>query len=199
MTEPLSGLRTLVELPPSAPPPVEGLHRRVVARRRRRRVSQAALAGIAVVVAGVAVVPLVERPSDAPTRVIAAAPGLPEVARATAGGSTLVLQASRDCAYLRWADAQPADPPVAGGCGTRTRDHSVQTFGPPVLMGDGVTAVILSGGPSMARFSARLADGRTVEGPLSSEGWAMVVADSRVAGVSGVDVQGLPVPEWIVR
>ena len=198
MTEPVSGLRTLIELPPSAPPPVEDIHRRVAARRRRRRVSQAALAGAAVVLAGVAVVPLGEQGSDAPTQVVAAATGLPEVARAPASGSTLVLQADENCAYLRWVDAQPADPPVAGGCGTRTRDHSVQAFGPPVVVGDGSTAAILSGGPAMVRFSAHLADGQTIEGPLAAYGWGVVVAESRIVGVSGVDARGLPVPEWVV-
>lgn len=198
MTEPVLGLRTLVELPPSAPPPVEDLHRRVAARRRSRRVSVAALAGAAAVVVGVAVVPLVEGPSDAPTQVVAAATGLPEVARAPASGSTLVLEAGQDCAYLRWADAQPGDRPLAGGCGARTPGHFVETFGPPVLVGDGLTAAILHGGPSMARFSARLADGRAVDGSLGTDGWAMVVADGRIVGVSGIDRQGLPVPEWIV-
>jgi hypothetical protein len=196
LTEPVSALRTLVELPPSAPPPIEDLHRRVAARRRRRRVSQTALAGVAMALAGVAIVPLVERPSDGPTQVVA---GLPEVGRAPAGGAVLVLQSDQDCAYLRWGDARAADPPVAGGCGGRTRDHAVQTFGPPVAVGDGLTAAILSGGPSMARYSARLADGRTVEGSLGAGGWAVVVADSRIVGVSGVDAQGLAVPEWIVR
>lgn len=199
MTESVSDLRTLVDLPPSAPPPVEEIHRRVVTRRRRRRVSHAALAGIAVMVAGVAVVPLVERPSDAPTQVVAAATGLPEVARSPAGSSTLVLQADQDCAYLRWVDAQPADPPVAGRCGTRTRDHSVQTFGPPIVVGDGVIAAILSGGPSMTRYSAHLADGRTIEGTLGAGGWALVVADGRIVGLSGIDARGHSVPEWIVR
>ena len=119
--------------------------------------------------------------------------------RAPAGGSTLVLQADQDCAYLRWGDARPADPPVAGGCETRARDHSVQTFGPPVVVGGGLTAAILSGGPSMARYSARLADGRTVDGSLGAGGWAVVVAGSPVVGVSGIDARGFPVPEWIVR
>ena len=154
------------------------------------------MAGVAVALAGVAVVPLLGRPPDAPTQVVA---GLPEVARATANGATLVLEADQDCAYLRPVDARPADPPLAGGCGARTKDHSVQTFGPPVAVRDGVTAVILSGGPSMARYSARLADGRIVEGSLSAGGWAVVVADSRIVGVSGIDTQGHPVPEWIVR
>ena len=161
--------------------------------------SNAALAGFAVVVAALAGVPLLERSSESPTQVVAAAPGLPEVERAPASGSMLVLHADQHCAYLRWAEAQPADPPVAGGCGTRTRDHAVQMFGAPVAVPGGLTAAIVSGGPSMARYSARLADDRTVEGRLSADGWAMVVADSRIVGVSGVDARGLPVPEWIVR
>ena len=198
MTEPASRLCTLVEFPPSAPPPVEDLHQRVAARRRLRRLSRGALAGVATVLAGVAVVPLVDRGSDAPAQIIAAAPALPEVAQAPAGGSTLVLQADQDCAYLRWAHAQPGDPPLAGGCEAGPAGHSVQTLAKPVAVSAGTTAAILRGGPSMARFSARLADGRTVEGPLGAGGWAVVVADGRIVGVSGIDHIGLPVPEWIV-
>jgi len=198
LTEPASRLRTLVEVPPSAPPPVESLHQRVATRRRRRRASRAALAGVAVAVTGVAVIPLADRRTDAPTRVVTAAPALPEVAQAPAGGATLVLQADQDCAYLRWAHARPADPPLTGGCGAEPVGHSVRALGKPVPVSAGTTAAILRGGPSMARFSARLADGRTVEGALAAGGWAVVVADGRIVGVSGIDIRGLPVPEWIV-
>jgi len=198
LTEPASHLRTLVEVPPSAPPPLGDLHQRVATRRRRRRMSQAALAGIALVVTGVAALPLVDRPTAVPTQVVTAAPALPEVAQAPAGGATLVLQADQDCAYLRWAHAQPGDPPLAGGCGAEPVGHSVQMFGRPVAVSAGTTAAILRGGPSMARYSARLADGRKVDGALATGGWAVVVVDGRIAGVSGIDVRGLPVPEWIV-
>lgn len=188
----------LLELPPSQPLPVEDLRRRAAGRRRRRRSVQAALVGVALVMVGVAALPLLDRPSDAPTQVAAAGPGLPEVGRAPAGSSTLVLAGDRDCAYLRWADAQPGDSPLAGGCGGPDPGHSVQAFRPPVVVGDNLTAAILHGGPSMTRFVAHLADGRTVEGPIGAHGWAVVVADGRIVGVSGVDVGGLPVPEWIV-
>ena len=60
-----------------------------------------------------------------------------------AGGSTLVLVADRDYAYLQWTDGAQ----LAGGCPTHPADHSVQTFGPPVRVSDGVTAAILRGGP----------------------------------------------------
>ncbi len=50
----------------------------------------------------------------------------------------------------------------------------------------------------MTRFVAHLTDGRTVEGSLGAHGWAVVVADGRIVGVSGIDVRGLAVPEWIV-
>lgn len=198
MTEPLYGLRTLVELPPSAPPPVEDLRRRAAARHRRRRMSHVSLAGVAVVLAGVAVVPLVDRPSDAPTQVVAAATGMSEVARASAGGSTLVLQADDDCAYLRWAGAQPGDAALAGGCGAPPTTHFVETFGAPVQVSGELTAAILHAGPSIARFSVRLADDRTIEGAMGAHGWALVVADGPIVGVSGIDPEGQPVPEWVV-
>ena len=185
MTEPLHALRTLVELPPSAPPPVEVLRRRVAARRRRRGTLRAGLAGVAAVLAGVAVVPLVDRPSDSSTQVVAAA--------TPANGSTLVLVADQNCAYLRSQDAT-----LGGGCATRPTDHFVETFGAPVQVGN-QSATIVRGGPMMARYSARLADGRTVDGALGPHGWAMVVTDGHIVGVSGFDAQGHGVPEWIVR
>jgi hypothetical protein len=195
LTEPLHALRTLVELPQAAPPPVEDLRRRVTARSRRRHAVRATLAGVAVVLAGVAVVPLIDRPSEESTQVVAAATGLPEVAQAPADGSTLVLVADQNCAYLRW---QGENTTLGGGCATGAADHSVQTFGAPVQVGD-QTATILRGGPAMARYSARLADGRTIDGVLGAHGWAVVVTDGRMVGVSGFDAQGLGVPEWIVR
>jgi hypothetical protein len=177
---------------------VEDLRRRVAGRRRRRHSLHAALAGVALVMAAAAVLPLLDRPSDAPTRVVAAATGLPEVGRAPAGGSTVVLAGDRHCAYLGWSDARPGDPPLAGGCGGPEPGHSVQTFRSPVDIGDNLTAAILHAGPSMTRFVAHLDDGRTVEGSIGAHGWAVVVADGRIVGVSGIDVRGLPVPEWIV-
>lgn len=195
MTEPLSALHTLAELPPSSPPPVEDLRRRVAARSRRRHARRAGLAAVAVVLAGVAVVPLVDRPSDDRTQIVAAATGLPEVAQVAANGSTMVLVADANCAYLRW---QGEDSTLGGGCTTRPAEHSVQTFGAPVQVGD-QSATILRGGPAMARFSARLADGRALDGDLGAHGWAMVVTDGRIIGVSGSDAKGQGVPEWIVR
>ncbi|MDQ4089556.1 MAG: hypothetical protein M3163_04530 [Actinomycetota bacterium] len=76
--------------------------------------------------------------------------------------------------------------------------HSIQALRLPVVVGDNLTAAILHGGPSMTRFVAHLTDGRTVEGSLGAHGWAVVVADGRIVGVSGIDVRGLAVPEWIV-
>ena len=101
MTEPLSALHTLAELPPSSPPPIEDVRRRVATRRRRRHTLRTTLAGVAVVLAGAAVVPLVDRQSDNSTQVVTAATGLPKVAQAPASGSTLVLVADQNCAYLR--------------------------------------------------------------------------------------------------
>ena len=51
--------------------------------------------------------------------------------------ATLVLVAGRDCAYLRWADAQTSLPgyqPLAGGCATRPSGTVIETFGQPVLV-----------------------------------------------------------------
>ena len=199
MTEPAEGLLALAEHPSATPAPLEELRRRVAGRRRRRRALQSAMAGVAVVVVGVVATPLVDRPSDAPTQVVAA-PGVPEaslteVARASASGSTLLLVADQDCAYLRWLDAES---PLAGGCATHPTGHFVETFGQPVLVSDNVTAAILRAGPSMARFSARLADGRTTTGAMSADGWALVVADGRIVGVSGIDTHGRSVPEFVV-
>lgn len=184
MTDPMHGLRTLVDLPASPPPPVEGLRRRAETRRRRRRLVRSSMVGVAAVLAGVAVVPLVDRPPDAPTQVVAAATG-----------ATLALESDEDCAYLRLG---AGDPPLAGGCPTDPPNHSVRTYWPAAPLGNGSNATIVRGGPSMARFVARLADGRTVEGDLGAHGWALVVTDGRIAGVSGIDTRGLPVPEWIV-
>lgn len=132
--------------------------------------------------------------------------GLPEVARTSASGSTLVLVAGQDCAYLRWADAQTSLPgyqPLAGGCGTRPSGTVIETFGQPVLVmrGPGTqpsTVVIFRTGPNLARFSARLADGRTVNASIGIDGWGLVASDGRIVGVSGVDTQGRAVAETLV-
>jgi hypothetical protein len=132
--------------------------------------------------------------------------GLPEVARTGASGSTLVLVAGKDCAYLRWADAQtslPSYQPLAGGCGTRPSGTFIETFGQPVIAMRGPdtqpsTVVIFRTGPSLARVSARLADGRTVNASLGADGWGLVASDGRIVAVSGVDTQGRAVPETLV-
>lgn len=132
--------------------------------------------------------------------------GLPEVARTSASGSTLVLVAGQDCAYLRWADAQtslPAYQPLAGGCGTRPSGTVIETFGQPVLVmrGPGTqpsTVVIFRTGPNLARFSARLADGRTVNASIGIDGWGLVASDGRIVGVGGTDTQGRAVAETLV-
>lgn len=46
----------------------------------------------------------------------------------------------------------------------------------------------------MSRFSARLADGQTVDGALGTHGWAMVVTDGRIVGVSGSTPEGSACP-----
>jgi len=132
--------------------------------------------------------------------------GMSEVARASAAGSTLVLVAGGNCAYLRWADAQTSLPgyaPLAGGCGTRPEGTFIETIGQPVPVTrgpgtDGFSVTILRSGPSVAHVSARLADGRTVPASIGTEGWALVAADGRIVAVSGIDVQGRSVPETLV-
>jgi hypothetical protein len=132
--------------------------------------------------------------------------GLPEVARTSASGSELVLVAGHDCAYLRWADAQTSLPgyqPLAGGCGTRPSGTLVETFGQPVIAmrGPGTrpsTVVIFRTGPNLARFSARLADGRTVPASIGLDGWGLVASDGRIVAVTGIDTQGRAVPEQLV-
>lgn len=132
--------------------------------------------------------------------------GLPEVARTSASGSTLVLVGGQNCAYLRWADAQtslPSYQPLAGGCGTRPGGTFIETFGPPVPVMRGPdsqpsSVVIFRMGPDLARLSARLADGRTVNASIGADGWGLVASEGRIVAVSGTDTQGRAVPETLV-
>ena len=132
--------------------------------------------------------------------------GLPEVARTSASGSTLVLVAGQDCAYLRWSDAQPSATgyqPLAGTCGTRPAGTMIEAFGQPVLVrrvpgSEPSTVVVFRAGAGVARFSARLADGRTVPASMGADGWGLVAADGRIVGITGIDVQGRALPEQLV-
>ena len=132
--------------------------------------------------------------------------GLPEVARATAGGSTLVLVAGQDCAYLRPLDAQPSQPgyqPLGGACGPRPAGSTVTAIGQPIpVMGppgtDRSVVTMFRSGTSIARFTARLADGRTVSPAIGTDGWALVVGPGTVLAVSGIDTRGQAVPEQLV-
>ena len=131
--------------------------------------------------------------------------GLPEVARAAASGSTVVLVAGQDCAYLRWVDAQPSlqgYQPLAGACGKRPAGTAIETFGAPVrvMRGPGSvenTVVIFRAGPGVARLTARLADGRMVPASIGTDGWGLVASDGRVVALSGVDTQGRSIPETL--
>ena len=132
--------------------------------------------------------------------------GLPEVARATASGSTLVLVAGQDCAYLRPLDAQVSQPgyqPLGGACGSRPAGSTIAAIGHPIpVMGppgtDRSTVTILRSGPSIARLTARLADGRTVSPTIGTDGWAVVAGAGTVVAASGIDTQGRAVPEQLV-
>ncbi len=132
---------------------------------------------------------------------------LPEVARTAASGSTLLLVAGQNCAYLRWVDAQmslPGYQPLAGACdGARPTGTTIETFGQPVLVGRGPgstqsTVVILRSGAAVSRISARLADGRTVPVPIGADGWGVVAGDGRIVAVTGIDAQGRSLPETLV-
>ena|GEM_PF-6732890 len=122
--------------------------------------------------------------------------GLPEVARTAASGSTLVLVAGQDCAYLRWTDAQTSRPgyqPLAGACGNRPAGTAVETFGIPVrvMRGPGSTdavAVIFRAGPGVTQLTARVADGRTVAAQVGTDGWGIVASDGRIVAVGETPV-----------
>ena len=82
-------------------------------------------------------------------------------------------------------------------------ESGIETFGRPVLVmrGPGTqpsTVVIFRTGPNLARFSARLADGRTVNASTGIDGWGLVASDGRIVGVRGDDTQGGAVPEQLV-
>ena len=132
--------------------------------------------------------------------------GLPEVVRATASGRTVVLVAGQDCAYLRPLDAQPTEPgyqPLGGACGARPAGSALTAIGKPILVmglpgAESSKVVIIRSGPSIARFTARLADGRTVTPSIGIDGWALVVSAGTVVAVSGIDTQGRAVPEQLV-
>jgi hypothetical protein len=132
--------------------------------------------------------------------------GLPEVARVTATGMTLVLVAGQDCAYLRPLDAQPSQPgyqPLGGACGSRPAGSTIAAIGHPIpVMGppgtERSTVTIFRSGPSIARFTARLADGRTVSPAMGTDGWAVLAVTGTVVAVRATDVQGRAVPEQLV-
>jgi hypothetical protein len=129
-----------------------------------------------------------------------AAKDLPEVARVQAGGMTLVLVAGHDCAYLRPLDTAPEAEPLGGACATRPAGTAIAPVGQPVLVhglpgSSSSTVTILRSGPAIARFTARLVDGRTAMPAIGTDGWAVVVDSVRVVAVTGVDVQGRTLPE----
>jgi len=132
--------------------------------------------------------------------------GLPEVARTTASGTTLVLVAGQDCAYLRPVEAQPSQPgyqPLGGACGASPAGSTIAAIGQPIpVMGppgtERSTATIFRSGPSIARFTARLADGRTLSPAIGTDGWAVVAGAGTVVAVTGTDTQGRAGPEQLV-
>jgi len=132
--------------------------------------------------------------------------GLPEVARVAASGSTLLLVAGSDCAYLRWVDAQPASPgyqSLAGACGTRPTGTAIAPLGAAlsVMRGPGTTpstVAIFRAGPQVRMVAARLADGRAVPATVNADGWGLVASDGRIVALTGVDASGRPVPEQLV-
>lgn len=129
--------------------------------------------------------------------------GLPEVARTASSGSTLVLVAGSNCAYLRWVDAQPELPgyrSLSGGCSPRPSGTGMDALAGavPVMRGPGTipfTAVMIRMGTQVRRVSARLADGATVPAAVGADGWALVAAPGRIVALTGIDAEGRPVPE----
>ncbi len=117
-----------------------------------------------------------------------------------------MVVAGQDCAYVRWVDAQTSLPgyqPLAGACGTRPAGTTIQALGRPTLImrGPGTepsTVLIFRYGPSVARVTARLADGRSVPMAPAVDGWGIVAADGRAVALSGVDIRGGSVPEQLV-
>ncbi len=132
--------------------------------------------------------------------------GLPEVARTSASGSTLVLVAGQDCAYLRWVDAQTSLPgyqPLAGACGARPAGTTIRAVGQPVRVMRGPdtspsTVTIFRSGAGVARFTARLVDGRMVPASIGADGWGLVAGDADVVAVSPIDAQGRTLAEQVV-
>ena len=132
--------------------------------------------------------------------------GLPEVARVAATGSTVVLVAGQDCAYARWVDSDPSrqgHQPLAGVCAPRPAGTAIAAAGQPVIAmrgpdTDPSMVMILRSGPSIARFTARLADGKTAPVAMGSDGWAIVASTGRVVAVTGIDTQGRSVAEQLV-
>ena len=133
--------------------------------------------------------------------------GLPEVARFAAGGSTLVLVAGSNCAYLRWVDAQPELPghqPLTGGCTPRPSGTGMEDLNGalPVIRVPGMTpstVVMIRIGTQVREVSARLADGATVAATIGVDGWALVAAPGRIVALTGTDAAGQPVPAVLVN
>lgn len=132
--------------------------------------------------------------------------GLPEVARVPASGSTLLLVAGSDCAYLRWVDSQttlPGYQPLGGACGTRPAGTATVVLGGALLVMRGPdtapsTVAIFRAGAQVRKVSARLADGRSVPATVGVDGWGLVASDGRLVALTGVDASGRPVPEQLV-
>jgi len=129
--------------------------------------------------------------------------GLPEVARTPASGSTLILLAGQNCAYLEWVDSQrsaPGHQPLAGACGAAPSTTGIESFGSPtpVMRGPGTTAATVAffrSGSQIRRVTARLVDGRSVDAVVGADGWGLVATESRVVALTGYDVNGRAFPE----
>ena len=176
MTEPVEALRTLLEAPPSPPEPVEDLHRRVAARRRRRARWRAVLAGVAAVLAAVAIVPLVDRPSDSPTRVVAG-PG-PEPAPEVAPTSTTIP--------LEFVAGQPV----------RTRIDLPVPEGWQLLVFDGARRVVGTRPLSEAdRALALLARNDVAFTSFPVDGVVVVLGFDPLQGITGFNSDGTRIDE----
>lgn len=170
MTEPVEGLRELVDVPSSPPEPIEELRRRVGERRRRRAGRRVAVAGIGALVAMIAAVPLVHRASEGPTRV-AAGP-------AAGPGETSTTAA------LEFVAGQPIhsriDVPVPSGWVTLLVDGDRRLVGTrPLSEPDRALAVLARNDAAFAAFPA--------------DGVVVVVGMDPLQAKYGTDWDGTPI------
>ena len=122
--------------------------------------------------------------------------GLPEVARAGDGASTLVLRAGGDCADARLVDSQSSSSAgLSDGCLGRPSGSSLAAVGAAFAVWGAPgfppsSAAILRAGPGVQGVVARTADGRSFPAAIGAGGWGMAVVPGRVFDLVAVDGAG---------